>query len=520
MKFSSLTNLFQKRRTPILIAGGVLLTGAIGLAGATQLGWLKSGGEVNKALAELTVEATREKLITKVKASGTITPRQTVNVSPKSAGRVMKLMVEQGDSVVEGQELARMDASDIEGERDQVLAAVASAQARLKQLRSPNRQELVRQAANEVDRSKGDVFNTESEISNAQSEITRSDGLIADAQAGLELAQRQYQRNFDLRGEGAISINALDEFERKLQGAKQTLRQTVAQRDQAQEKVRQAKARRTQAEIQVSSKQQGLTQQGQSGSDEDIAVQQAQVEEAQAKLKAIETRIEDTIVRAPFSGLVTQRYASVGAFVTPTTQASASATGGATSTSIFAIASELEVLAKIPEIDIDQVKVGLSGEIVVDAFPSETFKAKVRLIAPEAIEERDVRFFQVRLKLLSGQRKLKSGMNVDIEFSGPESEALLVPTVAIVTKKGSPGVLVPDEKGKPTFKPVTVGSTQSGRSRSKSKADGGDKSGDKSGSSVGKTQITGGLKEGDRVFINLPEGQKLDQLLKDDKDKK
>lgn len=518
MKFSSLTNLFEKRRPPILIAAGVLLTGAIGLAGATQLGWLKPGGEANKALAELTVEAKREKLMAKVKASGTITPRQTVNVSPKSAGRVMKLMVEQGDAVVEGQELARMDSSDLEGERNQALAAVASAQARLQQLRSPNRSELVRQAENEVDRSQGDVFNAASEISNAKSEIIRSEGLIADARAGLALAERQYKRNLDLRSEGAISINALDEFERKLQGAQQTLRQTIAQRDQAQEKVRQANARRVQAEIQVSSKQEGLTQQEQSGSDGDIAVQESQVEEARARLRAVETRIEDTIVRAPFSGLVTQRYASVGAFVTPTTQASASATGGATSTSIVAIASELEVLAKIPEIDIGQVKVGLGGEMVVDAFPSETFKATVRLIAPEAIEERDVRFFQVRLKLLSGQRKLKSGMNVDMEFAGPESEALLVPTVAIVTKKGRPGVLVPDEKGNPKFKPVTVGTTQSGRSRGKSQEDGGNKSGGKG--SVGKTQITEGLKEGDRVFINLPEGQKLDQLLKDEKDKK
>ena len=109
-----------------------------------------------------------------------------------------------------------------------------------------------------------------------------------------------------------------------------------------------------------------------------------------------------------------------------------------------------------------------------------------------------------------------------MEFSGPESEALLVPTVAIVSKKGRPGVLVPDEKGNPKFKPVTVGTTQSGRSRGRNKDDGGDKSGDKSEGkgSVGKTQITEGLNEGDRVFINLPDGQKLDQLLKDDKDKK
>ena len=499
-----------------------MIAGTIGLAGATGLGWLKPGGEANKALAELTVQAKREKLMAKVKASGTMTPRQTVNVSPKSAGRVMRLMVEQGDSVVEGQELARMDASDVERERDQGLAAVASAQARLEQLRSPNRLELVRQAENEVDRSKADVFNAKSEISNAASEITKIDGMIADANAGLVLAKRQYERNLNLKSQGAIPTDRLDEFERKLQGAQQTLNQAIAQKNQAKERLQQANARRDQAEIQVSSRQEGLNQQGQSGSGGDIAVQESVVAETRARLRAIETRIEDTIVRAPFSGLVTQRYASVGAFVTPTTQASSSATGGATSTSIVAIASELEVLAKIPEIDIGQVKVGLSGEMVVDAFPSESFKAKVRLIAPEAIEERDVRFFQVRLKLLSGQRKLKSGMNVDMEFAGPESEALLVPTVAIVTKKGRPGVLVPDEKGNPKFKPVTVGTTQSGRSRGKNKDDGGDKSGDKSDgkSSVGKTQITEGLNEGDRVFINLPDGQKLDQLLKDDKDKK
>jgi HlyD family secretion protein len=181
-----------------------------------------------------------------------------------------------------------------------------------------------------------------------------------------------------------------------------------------------------------------------------------------------------------------------------------------------AIASDVEVLAKIPEVDIGQVKPGLTGEMVVDAFPGETFKAKVRLIAPEAIEERDVRFFQVRLKLISGQRKLKSGMNADIEFSGPESEALLVPNVAIVTKKGKPGVLVPDGDGKPKFQPVTVGTSQSGRSR-RGKGEGGEGSG--GGKSGGKTQITEGLKEGDRVFIKLPDGKKLDELLKDEKEK-
>jgi len=54
-----------------------------------------------------------------------------------------------------------------------------------------------------------------------------------------------------------------------------------------------------------------------------------------------QTQVDDTIIRAPFAGIVTQKYATVGAIVTPTT--SASSTASATSTSIVALASELEI---------------------------------------------------------------------------------------------------------------------------------------------------------------------------------
>ncbi len=518
MKLPSLPKFIQSRKGPLLILGGVLAAGAIAVPVAGQLGVLKGNNASNKVLDELTVAAKREKLTMKIKSSGSITPRQTVNVSPKSSGKVVEMLVEQGDTVTEGQVIARMDSSDLEQDRQREEANVLAAEARLAQFRNPTRPEAVNQARNEVERSQGDVFNAESDITSAQSEITRTEGLIGDATSQLTLATRQYERNKILRAEGGLSENALDEFLRKKQGAEQTLRQTTAQRDQAKEKLKQAYAKREQARIQVASREEGLSQQNQSGSTGDIAIGEAQLGSAIAQLNAVKQRIADTEVRAPFAGLVTQRYASVGAFVTPTTQASSTTGSGATSTSLVAIASDVEVLAKIPEVDIGQVKVGLTGDMVVDAFPGETFKAKVRLIAPEAIEERDVRFFQVRLKLISGQRKLKSGMNADIEFSGPESEALLVPTVAIVTKKGKPGVLVPDEKGNPKFQPVTAGAAQSGRSRRGKSEDGGGSSGG-AGKSGGKTQITEGLKEGDRVFIKLPDGKKLDELLKDEKEK-
>ncbi|MBD2329853.1 HlyD family efflux transporter periplasmic adaptor subunit [Alkalinema sp. FACHB-956] len=486
MRIPSLTTL---KKTPKVwwIAGAVVLV--IAVPAIARLGPLQPR---SKALdiEKLTTPVASEKLTLRVKASGTVTPRQTVNVSPKSAGRVMELLVEQGDYVQEGQVLARMDSSDLERERQQALANVEAARARLLQLQNPVRPEVVGQVQADVRKSQGEVLRS-------QGEIVRAEGQVADAQSQLEFATRQRQRQEMLQKEGAISENSLDEFIRKEQNSRELLRQAKAQFSQA-------KAQLIQAQAQVVGNQERLDQQDQTGSSGDIAIQEAQLAAAIAQLKAVENRIADTVVRAPFSGLVTQRYASVGAFVTPTTQASASGTG-ATSTSIVALASELEVIAKVPEVDISQVKPGQEAQIMVDAFPEEKFKGQVRLIAPEAIEERDVKFFQVRIKLVTGKDQLRSGMNADLEFIGKQLEALVVPTVAIVTKRGKTGVLVPDEKGKPKFQQVTIGATQDKRN-----AD---------GKKEGQTQILDGINAGERVFVSLPEGQKLDQIVKDDQNK-
>jgi len=84
-------------------------------------------------------------------------------------------------------------------------------------------------------------------------------------------------------------------------------------------------------------------------------------------------------------------------------------------------------------------------------------------------------------------------MNVDLRFIGEKlKQALVVPTVAIVTNKGQAGVLLPDANNKPQFHPVTVGS-QIGN----------------------QIQVLKGLQTGDRVFIELPKGQKLGDIFKE-----
>jgi HlyD family secretion protein len=376
-------------------------------------------------LREGTVEQVVEQTITlRIRASGSVVPIQSVNISPKQAGRIVELLVEQGDRIVAGQILARMDDSGILPQVLQAQASVAAASANLDRLRNGSRTE----------------------------DILSARARLESAKARLELAEAKYQRNRLLAEEGAISRDRLDEF--------------AIERRTAQASVRDA--------------EQQLSQLEKGSRPEDIAQAEAQLLQAQATLRSAEVQLEDTIIRSPISGIVAQKYATAGAFVAP--QITASATNSATSASIVAVASGLEILARVPEVDISQIRVGQEVEITADAFPTKIYKGRVRLIAPEAVIEQNVTSFQVRIQLLTGQDELKSGMNTDLRFLGDTlNNVLTVPTVAIVTQDGKTGVLVANAENKPEFRAITLGTTVDDR-----------------------TQVLSGLQTGDRIFVTRP----------------
>ena len=201
---------------------------------------------------------------------------------------------------------------------------------------------------------------------------------------------------------------------------------------------------------------------------------------ARERLEQLEQESRELQIRAPFDGRITARFAEPGAFVTPTT--TASATAGATSSSIVELSKGLEVAARVPETDIGRIAIGQTAEIRVDAFPDERFKAEVDEIAPRAEKQDNVTSFEVKLKLLNAPKKLLIGMTADINFqTGRSAAKTLVPTVAIFTEDGKPGVLRVDEQQNPRFQDVELGSS----------------SGD-------QTAILKGLDPGERVFIDLP----------------
>ncbi|MGB3670240.1 MAG: efflux RND transporter periplasmic adaptor subunit [Phormidesmis sp.] len=435
--------LFRRVKRPFLWLTGLGLV-AVLTAGAIAFSIARRTPDYD--LEALTVPVTETELTVRITASGTVEPIRTVNLSPKSAGTVQELFVEQGDPVTKGQLIARMDSDQLDAQILQNQASVAEAQAQLEDSLNGS--------------SRTDIGQAEASLASARAQLQ-------EARARLTLSEEELARSQRLFEQGAISRSDLDRAVSDRRSTRANVDQSIARIDEADQR---------------------LADQQNGDNAETIAQAEARVNRAQGQLQAVQAQLDDTLVRAPFDGIVTQRFASEGAFVTPT--ATASEVTSATSTAIVAIASGLEVIAEVPEADIGSIEIGQSVEIQADAFPEETFEGTVKLIAPEAIERQNVTVFQVRVELLTGTDRLRSNMSTDATFIGDElAGALVVPAVSIITQGGERGVLVPGEDGQVQFEPVETGVPVGDR-----------------------IQITDGLAAGDRVFIDLPPGQSLENL--------
>lgn len=438
--------LFGKVRRPGIWAIALLSTLIVG-AGMTALALRRRQSSYN--IDELTVLVDSQPLVVQIPASGTIQPIDTVNLSPRNSDILVALNVEQGDRVTKGQIIARMKSDSIEAELMQANARVAQLEARLAELRAGNRPQ---------------------DIAQGEAQVIQAEGRVSDAQARLLLALDKVERNRTLYEEGAISRDSLDDVVNEADRAQANLDQSLASLRESRDRL-------------------DLLNAG--SRDETIANMVAQLEEAQGFKRQVAVRLNDTIIRAPFDGIITQKYATEGAFVTPTT--SASDVSSATSSAIVALARGLEVLAEVPEVDIGRIQSEQTVEVFVDAYPDQVFDGKVKRIAPEAVTDRsrgDFIYFEVTIALESGQDQLKSGMKSDVTFVGQElTEALVVPSVAIVRDQGQSGVLVPDGDQDIRFNPVTLGAQVDNY-----------------------IQILEGAESGDRVFVELPPGKSLENL--------
>ena len=298
---------------PLLIAGGIF--GGIRYS-QRDLVTVQSGS------------AQRADLTALVTASGEIKPRNYINIGANAQGRIVELLVKEGDKVHKNQVVARIEHVQAQADVKAQEAMVASAQAD--------------SAAAEEG-----LTAAEETIKTQQATLDRFRTEQARAKMLLDNAEKMYHYNLI---------------------AKQDYDQKKADYASASASVKENEARLEQLKVQ---RQETAAQ---------LGSYQRRVAQAQAGL----TRIEDVLAKydalAPLDGVVTDLPVRVGETVVPGVQNAAAST-------IMTIADMSLITAevKVDETDIVNVHLGQTANISIDAIPNKTFPGKVTDIGNTAI---------------------------------------------------------------------------------------------------------------------------------------
>jgi HlyD family secretion protein len=492
---------------------------------------LPMGKAPTKPLTQLVERKTVPSSIT---ANGTIKADRSINLSPKTAGVVKSLLVKEGDRVRQGQVIALMDDSNLRGQLIQFQGQLAQQQANLQRLQAGNRPEDIAKAAAQLAEVKinlqqlhagnrpEDIAKAVAQLAEAKAnlqqlqagnrpqEIAQFSAKLQQAKATLKQRESDWRRYQQLQKEGAVSA--------------QTLEQKRADRDVAQnqvleaqqilvlqkagtrpEQIAQAQAKMeqqvqnlallkagnrseqiAQAAAKVEQQVQTLAALKSGNRAEDIAQARAQVQAAQGSLRTIQEQFKDTRVVAPFDGIVLEKFADVGAFVSPSIGGGSGA--AAASSSILTLNSDRQqVVVNISESQIAKVKLGQVVTITADAWPGEQFTGRVEQISPQAKAAQNVTSVEVRVAIdPAGSSKLKVGLNVEAQFTvGRLENVLLVPNAAVVKQAEGSGVYVWGSDNRSVFRPIQTGTT------------------------VGKqTEVKSGLQGDEQMLLSPPAEQK------------
>jgi membrane fusion protein (multidrug efflux system) len=328
---------------------------------------------------------------------GTIAP-----VSAKVAGQIVELVVDDNQSVKEGQLLARIDPRDYKVKVEQARAAVAIAQSRYRA--AAERITLDRARAHgQLTQARASALSAESSRHSAREAVVSSRAVVAARRAAFmsvksdldraralaERAAGDYRRAQELFGKELISRQELEhagtestaaiaqvaateqrvaQAERDLAGAEadEQMRQAGAEPNQL--GVRMAEARTVDARARQIEAEAMMQEVKVREAERDLAT--AQLHEAQANLALTELNFSYTEIRSPATGVVSRKSVEVGQVVEV----------GQPLLALVPL-QDVWVTANFKETQLARVRPGMLAEVRIDTFPGKVFKGTVNSIA-------------------------------------------------------------------------------------------------------------------------------------------
>jgi HlyD family secretion protein len=377
-----------------------------------------------------------------IEASGTIEADEVV-VATEFEGRVDEVLADEGNEVESGQVLLRLDTGLLEASLAEAQAAVSTAQANLSRVEAGARpgeietaRALLDQAIAARDGAQRALQDAEALRDNPQelnAQVDQARTQVTVAEHGVDQAQAQLQTVIIQRDayagagddESKTRYAALDEqaeaarvavsiAEETLDGATTHLQDVLDLRDNPialNSAVNQAKAQSDDAAAAAEVAQASLDALLAKPTAEEVAVAQAQVNQAEAALGVLQVQLDKMTLYSPLSGLVSSRSINVGETASP----------GATLMTVANL-DQVKLTVYIPENRYGRIQLGQQVGVQVDTFPGKVYAGQVVYISSEAEftprnvqtkEERVNTVFAVKILIPNPDHDLKPGMPAD-----------------------------------------------------------------------------------------------------------
>jgi RND family efflux transporter MFP subunit len=201
-----------------------------------------------------------------------------------------------------------------------------------------------------------------------------------------------------------------------------------------------------------------------------VRIAQATVAQADASLALARAQLEDTVIRAPFDGVVVKKMAEVGESVAPIPPGVNLSTSSGAIVALADLAT-LEVEADVSESNVARLAPEQPAEVTVEAFPQDRYDAVLRQIIPTA--DRTKATVQVKVTILEADERLKPEMSARVTFlenaaappTGDQAEARPVVTVPVqaVVARGGQSVVFEVRDGTVRMRPVVLAGQRDGR---------------------------------------------------------
>jgi HlyD family secretion protein len=299
-------------------------------------------------------------------------------VATKIGGRLVEVLVHEGDSVTAGQIVARLDCDDQE-------ATLALAEARAKQ------------AEAQISVAKAGVNGAKEATDAARAQV-----LVASARTGSVDVQRLKAERDRKRADTLAATGALPEVE--LDRAETAAKGLEAEKNAANASVGAASlaAKAQAANIGTADAQVDLAKTG--------------LDAAQADVRRAKIAVAECVLKAPRAGTIIDRLHEPGAVLAP----------GARVLTMIDLSS-MKAVFFLPNAELSRAKIGAKAEVRVDAYEGRVFTGTVRRVASEAEftprnvqtrEDRDRLVYAVEIALENPKSELRAGMPAEVVIPG------------------------------------------------------------------------------------------------------